>query len=173
MKSALIVIDMLKDFIDTDGCLSLGEAGQGVIEAVRQRIEAARRDGTAVLFVADRHRPGDSEFEMFPQHCLEGTAGAEVIEEIRPRQDEPVISKRRYSAFFGTDLDITLREMGVGHLILVGVCTNICILYTAADARNLGYRVTVPTGAVASFDADAHDWALGQMETVLGVSLES
>lgn len=173
MKKALVVIDMLHDFLAPDGKLTLGDAGTSVISPVAELVKKARGEGMPVVFIADRHRPDDREFEMFPPHCVDGTPGAEIVADLSPRSGEPVISKRRYSAFFGTDLDLTLREKEIGHLVLVGVCTNICVLYTAADARNLGYEVTVPSRAVASFDQDAHGWALHQMSEVLGVNVES
>jgi nicotinamidase-related amidase len=171
LSTALLVIDMLVDFMDEAGALYCGRAARAIIPEVKAQVETARRRGSPVLFVADRHLPGDPEFAMFPPHCVAGTPGAEVVGELRPRPEERVIPKRRFSAFFGTDLDLSLRELGVDHLVLVGVCTNICVLYTAADARMRHYRVTVPAGAVASFDEGAHDWALKQLAAVLGVEV--
>ncbi len=88
-----------------------------------------------------------------------------------PREGDFQVYKRRYSAFFGTDLDLTLRELGVTELELVGVCTQICVLYTAADARMLNYNITVRKECVASFDEDAHAFALKEMEKTLGVKV--
>jgi len=113
----------------------------------------------------------DKEFNLFPPHCLSGTEGANIIEELKPSKNDFIIHKRRYSGFFQTDLDISLREEGIIELELVGVCTNICVLYTAVSARMLDYRVTVLKDAVASFDQGAHDFALRQMKDVLGVEI--
>src|SRR5690606_7700635 len=110
----------------------------------------------------------DSEFQMFTPHCISGTCGCEVVEGIEAQPEDKVVKKRRYSAFFGTDLDIYLREKGVEELYLVGVCTNICVLYTAADARNLGYSVKIFRDGVASFDDQAHEFALAEAERTLG-----
>lgn len=172
MGQALLVIDMLNDFIDPQGTLWVGEAGERLVPALASRLEQAREREIPVIYVADRHLPSDPEFEMFPPHSVEGTWGAEIVPALAPRSEDRVIPKRRYSAFFGTDLDLSLREAGAQELILTGVCTNICVLYTAADARNLGYRVTVPRDLVASFDQEAHRWALKQMESVLGATVE-
>lgn len=168
-KWALLVIDMLRDFVAEDGRLYCGAAASALVERVAGEIAEARRLGMPVIYVCDRHRPGDPEFAMFPAHCLEGSPGAEVVPALAPRPGDVVIPKRRFSGFFATDLDLTLRELGVTGVRLVGVCTNICVLYTAADARMRGYRVEVPRDRVASFDGDAHLWALDQMEKVLGV----
>jgi nicotinamidase-related amidase len=108
---------------------------------------------------------------MFKPHCIKNTKGGEIIDSLAPRPGDYIIPKRRYSAFFGTDLDATLREMNVSELILVGVCTNICVLYTAADARMLNYKVTVIRDGVASFDEEAHKFALREMENTLGVKI--
>ncbi|MEW6523811.1 MAG: isochorismatase family cysteine hydrolase [Bacillota bacterium] len=171
MSQALVVVDMLVDFMDPGGRLFCGAAARTIVPRVAELIEEARRDGTPVIFIADRHLSSDPEFAMFPPHCIAGTQGAEVVDELRPLPAERVIAKRRFSAFYGTDLDLTLRELGVDQLVLVGVCTNICILYTAADACMRHYRVVVPRDAVASFDEDAHGWALRQLETVLGATI--
>ncbi len=168
---ALLVIDMLSDFVDEGGSLYCGPASRAILPFVAGEIERARRAGEPVLFVADRHLADDPEFEMFPPHCVAGTPGAEVVRELSPRAEDVVIPKRRYSAFYGTDLDLHLRELGVGELVLVGVCTNICVFFTAADARMRGYRVTVLRRGVASFDREAHEFALGQMEKVLGAKV--
>lgn len=170
MSKALLIIDMLKDFLDQDGALSIGDSQQ-IIQNVSSRLEQWRAGGNPVIYIMDRHLPDDAEFKMFPPHCLAGEKGGEVVDELAPRQGDILIHKRRYSAFFGTDLDLTLRELGVGELELAGVCTNICVLYTAADARMLNYAVTVRRDCVASFDAEAHAFALTEMEKTLGVKV--
>ncbi|MFY9415579.1 MAG: isochorismatase family cysteine hydrolase [bacterium] len=170
-KRALLVIDMLKDFIEPEGSLYVGKAGEAIIEPVAREIRRFREAGEPVIYVCDQHLATDPEFAMFPAHCVRGTRGAEVIDQLKPREEELVIPKRRYSAFFGTDLDLCLRELGVEELVLVGVCTNICVLYTACDARMRNYKVTVLKDGVASFDEEAHRFALEQMENVLGVQV--
>ncbi|MFO7294708.1 MAG: isochorismatase family cysteine hydrolase [Clostridia bacterium] len=171
-KKALLVIDMLNDFVKPDGALYIGEAAQRVAKEVEAIIDKARQEGMPVIYICDNHRADDAEFNMFKSHCVKGTKGAEIVEELAPQPGDYIIPKRRYSAFFGTDLDATLREMGVSELVLVGVCTNICVLYTAADARMLNYDVTVVRNAVASFSEEAHEFALKEMESTLGVKVE-
>lgn len=168
---ALLVIDMLNDFIKPEGALYIGPAAEKVVPAVRSRLDDFRDKREPVIFICDRHLTGDLEFEMFPPHCLEGEPGAEVIGELAPLSGERLIYKRRYSAFFGTELDLTLRECGISELELTGVVTNICVLYTAADARALNYRVTVHRGAVAGIKEENHRFALQEMKETLGVSV--
>lgn len=168
VNKALVVIDMLEDFLSPAGNLYVGPEAGRVTRTVAEELARAREAGWPVIFVCDAHLPGDKEFAMFPAHCLCGTSGAAVVSELKPRPGEPVLAKRRFSAFFGTDLDLTLRERGIEELVLVGVCTNICILFTAADARMLNYEVTVIGRATGSFDKAAHEFALQQMDSVLG-----
>jgi nicotinamidase-related amidase len=173
MMKALLVIDMLKDFILPDGKLSVGSAGMAIVPHIHRAMEKSRQLGEQLIFICDSHRADDAEFEIFPPHCIGRSGGDEIIDELSPQETDLVIYKRRYSAFFATELDLTLRELGVTELTLTGVCTNICVLYTAADARNLGYRVNVIREAVTSFDQDAHDFALAELEKTLGVTIIS
>ena len=168
---ALLVIDMLRDFIDADGALTVGEAGSALIPLIAKKVAEFKAAGEPVFFIADNHEADDSEFDMFPPHCVAGTRGSDIVDGIGFEASDRVIHKRRYSAFFGTDLDISLREKGVDEVHLVGVCTNICVLYTAADARNLGYKVVIYEAGVASFDDGAHGFALQEARTTLGCTV--
>jgi len=170
-KKALLIIDMLNDFIQPDGALYIGKSAERVAAEIQRIIKEAREEEMPVIYICDCHRTDDAEFQMFKPHCIKNTKGGEIIDSLAPRPGDYIIPKRRYSAFFGTDLDATLREMNVSELILVGVCTNICVLYTAADARMLNYKVTVIKDGVASFDEEAHKFALREMENTLGVKI--
>ncbi len=170
MAKALLIIDMLRDFLEQEGALYIGDSKK-LIQNVNTRLREYRHQGDPVFYIMDRHLPHDAEFKMFPTHCLAGEWGSEVVDILSPRQGDFLVYKRRYSAFFGTDLDLTLRELGVKELELVGVCTQICILYTAADARLRLYDVTVKREYVASFDEQAHAFALAEMEKTLGVKV--
>ena len=173
MSQVLLVIDMLNDFVLPGAPLEV-PATRAILPALRRRLEAARAEGTPVVFVCDAHAPDDPEFRRmnWPPHAVRGTSGAEVVAELAPRPQEPVVPKTTYSGFFGTALDATLRELGAEEVVLTGCVTNICVLYTAADAAMRGYRVRVPADAVASLDEAEGAFALAQMERVLGVTVE-
>jgi nicotinamidase-related amidase len=168
---ALLVIDMLKDFIDLDGALSTGPAGKDIIKFVKEKMVDFRGNNDPIVFICDNHEIDDKEFDMFPSHCVAGSSGSKIIEELDVRKTDKIIRKRRYSAFYGTDLDLYLREKGVDEIYLVGVCTNICVLYTAADARNISYKVNIYKDGVASFDKEAHKFALKEAESTLGCKI--
>ena len=136
------------------------------IQALLERETAA---GSAILFVSDHHDPDDLEFQVFPVHCVKGTAEPEVIPELAGYlTGDNLIPKNRYSGFFNTDLSRRLEQLRPDQVIVCGVCTDICVLYTTADARNRDYAVAVPADCVATFDPAAHAWALGHLQNILG-----
>jgi len=170
MTKAILVVDMLRGFLEPGYPLYCGEGARRIIPNIQSLLEREIAEGSKVFFICDHHTPDDPEFEMFPPHCIEGTAEAEIVPELSKYPGE-VIPKRRYSSFFETDLDQRLAKMAPEKLIVCGVCTHICILHTVADARNRDYAVEVPTDCVASFDHAAHQFALEHMEETLGASL--
>lgn len=167
-EKALLIIDMLNDFILPNGLLTVGETGEKIIASVANEIQKARDENIPVIYVCDNHRHDDPEFKVWPPHCVIGSPGAQVIKELAPKPGDYFIPKRRFSGFFETQLDLTLRELGVKELTLTGVCTNICVLYTACDARMRNYQVNVVRDAVATFDPNSHEFAIGEMIKTLG-----
>ena len=170
MSNVVLVVDMVVGFMEPGHNLYCGDESREIIPRVQELIERERADGGDVIFICDTHDPDDLEFQMFPVHCVRGTEEAEVIAELRGYEGE-TIRKRRYSAFFETDLEDRLARLNPDKVIVCGVCTDICVMHTAADARNRDYAVEVRTDCVASFDAEAHRYALRHMEMILGAKL--
>jgi nicotinamidase-related amidase len=170
MSSALLIIDMLNDFVHPNGVL-YSPLSARTIPYIRERLLSAREKGLRVFYICDSHLKDDKEFDRFPPHCVKGTWGAQIVDELAPIDRERIIEKRRYSGFLGTDLDISLKELGINELIITGVVTNICVLYTSYDARMLGYKVIIPRNCVASFSEELHRFALNELENTLGVEL--
>ena len=171
-RQALLVIDMLHDFLDPGGSLYCGDQAREIIPKVRDLIEAHRRAGSAIIFLTDWHAPDDKEFRMFPPHAVAGEHGAEIIPELEVKDGDHVIRKTRFSAFYGSDLGRVLESEGVEEIHMSGVCTSICVMDTTSDARNRDYPVVIHTRAVADFDQEAHEFSLKRMEKVLGARLE-
>ena len=174
MANAVLVVDMVRGFLEPGHNLYCGDAARGIIGPVRGLLEREAAAGAAILFISDHHRPDDLEFRMFPVHCVIGTAETEVIPELAEWVAEDggnVIPKNRYSGFFGTDLAERLAALDPEQVIICGVCTDICVLHTTADARNRDYAVTVPADCVASFDGDAHRHALTHIGRILGAQV--
>lgn len=170
MPNVVIVADMVRGFCEEGHNLYVGPSIREIIPRIRRLLQEEREKGVHIIFLADTHEPDDLEFQMFPPHCIRGTEEPEVIPELREFADE-IIPKRRFSGFFGTNLEKRLQELGPDRVIIVGDCTNICVYFTAADARARDYNVEVPADCVATFDPRAHAFALEQMEKVLGVKV--
>jgi nicotinamidase-related amidase len=167
---ALLVIDMLRDFVEEDGPLPV-PAARGIVKAINKEIRGARERKEPVIFVCDSHRKDDEEFRLYPPHCITGTKGAEVVDELEMHKGDKIVKKTRFSAFYRTRLTRLLRARRIDALTLTGVLTDICVMYTAGDATMRGYRVRVPKGCVASLSDERHEGALRHMKEVLGVEV--
>jgi len=168
----VIVVDMLRGFLEPGYPLDCGDAARAIIPTVRRTIEEERARGATIFWVADNHAPDDKEFAMFPPHCIRGSAEAEIIPALADLVDPAnVFPKTRYSGFYGTDLEARLARLRPDVITVLGVCTDICVLHTVADARNRDYAVVIPANGVATFDRQAHRFALDHMRRVLGATV--
>ena len=150
MHSALVVLDMLNDFVD--GVLG-NPAAKEIVGPISSIAGHARTsDEWLVVFANDAHHLSDVEFGVFPPHAMAGTTGAAVIDELRPEPADLVVEKRFYSAFTETDLDNILRSHDVGRLVLVGQHTDCCVRHTAYDAFVRGYELAVCPDATTVFE---------------------
>ncbi|MEW6622715.1 MAG: isochorismatase family cysteine hydrolase [Bacillota bacterium] len=173
-EKILFVIDMLNDFIRQEGKLSCGEDAEQIVPFVTSKVREFLGEGYPVVFIKDAHMVDDYEFNRFPTHCVKETWGADLIEELYPYEVDPkayCVEKQRYSAFYGTNLEEILSAVKPKEVYVVGVCTNICVLYTVEELCNRDYNVYVFRQGVASFDSGAHGFALQQMENVLGAEI--
>jgi len=169
-KKALIIIDMLNDFVLPGATLEV-PGNRKIIPNIGREIIKAREEGVPVIYLCDAHAPDDKEFTMWPRHAVKGTKGAQVVDELEPEPKDTVVEKISYSAFFDTRLEEVLKSSGTEEIILMGCVTNICILYTAYDLVSRGYKVTVPKDCVAGLDKEGHEFALKQMEKILKVKV--
>lgn len=167
---ALIVVDMQKDFCYRNGALYIENAEQ-IFEATKRVVDEARRRGMRIIFTQDWHRSDDEEFKLWPKHCVMNTWGAEIIDELKPREEDYFVKKRRYSAFFATDLDLTLRELKIEKVFICGVATNICVLHTAGDAAIRGYKVAVIKDCTKALSDYDYEYALRHMKNVFNAEI--
>lgn len=172
MARAVIAVDMQKGFMSPEGALYCGDEARRIIEPLRRRVEGERETGATIFFTQDCHAEDDREFAIFPPHCVEGSGEEEIIDELRDLAAEArTITKRRYSAFFDTDLSEQLAQLRPEAVVVTGVCTDICVMHTVAGLRNRDFPVEVPADCVASFEAEQHEWALGHMQKILGAEI--
>lgn len=181
-KRALINVDYTVDFVADEGALTCGEPGQQIEAKVVSLTKEFIERGDFTVFAVDVHIEGDvlhPETKLFPPHNIAGTEGRDlygglgkVYEDHKDKDNVYYLDKTRYSAFAGTDLDLHLRMRGIDEVHIIGVCTDICVLHTAVDAYNRGYKIVIHKDAVASFNPAGHEWALGHFTGSIGAVVE-
>jgi nicotinamidase-related amidase len=171
-KEALLILDMLNDFVLPGAPLEVPETRR-IIPAIKREIEQARREGKPVIYVCDAHAADDREFSKFgwPAHAVKGTSGGQVVDELKPEAGDIIVEKTSYAGFYKTRLDGILKDLGIDSLRLTGTVTHICILFTAYDAVVRDYAVTVVEDGVAGIEKEDHYAALRIMKKVLGVRI--
>ncbi len=157
-RIAIIVVDMIKDNVDTDSHFSMGEEARKLIPRIQKLLEIARDIGAPVVFANDSFLPDDFIFKEggSKPHAIIGTEGAKVITEFGPDDSDIIVEKRRFSAFMGTDLDISLREMGVDTIAVAGIGTPVCVLTTTLDGLAHDLKVIMLEDCCASYRPDDH-----------------
>ena len=184
--TALVVVDVQNDFCHADGLIGgLGadvSAAQEIVPRLMLLVDRARTVGAAVIWlqlvntelttsaVADdqrrRTRPGTDLI------CRAGTWGAELYR-VEPAEGEPIVTKRRYSGFVDTELELILRSRGISTLVLCGVATNVCVESTARDAYMRDYYVVVVDDCAAAYDPATHAAALRNVDHHFGLVVRS
>ncbi|MDQ0268417.1 cysteine hydrolase family protein [Cytobacillus purgationiresistens] len=168
MKKALINIDYTNDFVT--GALPCGQPAIEIENEINRITKQFIDEGEYTVFAIDLHHEDDPyhpETPLYPPHNIEGTEGRNLYGKLDALYDKNQSSdhvvwmdKTRYSAFAGTDLEMKLRERNITEVHLVGVCTDICVLHTAVDAYNKGFKIIIYENATASFNQIGHEWAL-------------
>ena len=169
--TAVLVVDMLADFCLPGGKMVL-PGYEKLLAPQNDVIRTLRAAGGTVIYIVDAHRPqlrGDREFLKRTPHCIEGTPGCDIVPELDRDPSDIVVLKRRFSGFFNTDLDLTLRDMMVDTVIVMGVVTNICVRSTVHDAFFQGYRVIVPQDCCAATGPREQVSTLYDISTHFGV----
>lgn len=164
----VLVIDMINDFVT--GKFE-NDRAKRIIPNIEKLLESARSSGRPVIYVSDSHPEGDHEFSIWGSHAISGTEGSEVVPHLEPNDDDYTLKKRKYSAFFETELDSILEDLDAETLILTGVLTHICIQHTAADAFYRGYDLIVPNGCVEDLSDEENEAALEFLEENYGAEI--
>jgi ureidoacrylate peracid hydrolase len=169
-RTAVLVVDMLNDFLEYGGAMVLS-GGKVLYEPINRLLEHARQSELPIIWVCDEHPVmDDAEFEKRIPHCIAGSWGAEVVDALDVRDHDYRVRKRRYSGFFETDLDLRLRELKAESLIVTGLSTNICVRSTIHDAFFLRYQVIVPEDCVAATSKREQESTLYDIETHYGLT---
>ncbi len=165
-KTALLVIDMINDFVKPGAPRENPEIREKLIPRLKKLILHCRAKGIPVIYACHTHRKDGSDLGVLAQALpgteisfIRGSEGVEVYAEIKPEEGDIVIEKHKYGAFYGTELELILRSMGKDTLIITGTATNLSCETAARDATNRDFKVVFPSdGNVAR---DLHDMGWG------------
>lgn len=174
MTQALIIVDMLNDFVNDGGALYCGDHVKTTINNIKSKMEEYRAKDLPIIFLCDNHRENDVEFERFPKHCVKGTYGAEIVAPLTPNKNHPktiIVPKTRFSGFFKTNLEDIINSLKVNQIEVCGVCTHICVMDTVAHFANMDIKTVVDKGCVADFNQDAENAAISRMEFIYGTTI--
>src|SRR5688500_2372431 len=166
-EAALVMIDVINDLEFGDGRKLLRYALPMAMKVCR--LQKPRKDaGMPTIYVNDNFGRWQSNFQALLEHCLDdGVRGEAVVEKLVPDDDDYFVLKPKHSGFFSTTLDTLLRYLGTKRIILTGIATNICVLFTANDAYMRDFEIFIPSDCVASNTVEENRWALRQMKTIL------
>jgi nicotinamidase-related amidase len=153
MRPALIIVDMIKGNEPF-----FNENHTEIIPTIKKTAEKCRELKIPVIYANDSYIESDWIFNFMKKHAVRGTNGVEVIDALTPEKGDIVLEKRRFSAFFRTDLDITLRELGVDTVAIAGINTHVCVLATAFDAVSNDFRAIILEDCCASHKKEIHDF---------------
>jgi nicotinamidase-related amidase len=175
MRGCIIVVDMLEDVVAEGHTLPITPHARAIVPVINELCRWARARGWPVVFACDSFLPDDFIFrgKMKP-HCLLGTPGAEPVADLERTTDDVVLRKRRFSAFFKTDLDRTLRSWEVDTVVVCGIATHVCVATTALDAVSHDFAAIIVEDGCAAYRPEIHRTALelyrrGPLEPLLQV----
>ena len=158
MRPAIVIVDMLKDTFNDEHKLPITPLARAITANTNHLTEFARSRSIPVIFAMDSFLPGDFIFQgKMNEHSIRGTEGAEVTDELVQCDTDLFLPKRRFSAFFKTDLDQTLRLYGVDTIAITGLATHWCVLTTAMDALSHDFRAYIIEDCCASFNQEIHE----------------
>jgi nicotinamidase-related amidase len=172
-RICLLIIDMQYDFLDASSPLFV-RGGPSIISNIEKILNYFRENNQLVIFVKRLHRSDGSDvdkqrtalFRNTGGFLVEGSRGAEIIDQLKPLPSEIVITKKRWSAFFHTELDLMLRREKIENLIICGIQTPNCIRTTFTDAISLDYNVIVLEDGTASNTINVQKSNLFDMENI-------
>ena len=158
---AVLVLEMQRDLILKESVLDFGEVGRAIVPKIKKLLDAARERKVPVIYTSLYATPGDPIFENFPVlHCIPGTEGIEIIDELKPKEGDYVVNTYRMNAFLFSNLEYLLRVLGVDTLIITGVSTNTGCLLTAMEAFQRGFAVIIASDGCATYKEERHQSAL-------------
>ncbi len=166
--AVLLILDMISDFRFPDGA-AVARAARRIAPSIRKLRERATAAGIATIYVNDNLGRWRSDSTELMKRCTGSRArGRDIVEQLAPRATDYFILKPRHSAFYATPLEVLLNHLGARCLIVTGVSSHQCVLFTANDAHVRNYEIVVPSDCIGSPDNGQTRFALKYFDSVLG-----
>jgi nicotinamidase-related amidase len=170
---ALLLIDVINDLEFGDGEKLLPHALEMARHLARLK-QRAKQTGIPAIYANDNFGKWQSDFQRLLEHCLDDNVrGREIARLLHPDDDDYFVLKPKHSGFFSTTLDTLLRYLGTRTLIITGIATDICILFTANDAYMRDFKLFIPADCVAAVDPQSNAATLAYMERVLKADIRT
>lgn len=168
-KTALLIVDMINkmDFEGGENLLEQTLSITGPLSALKKEM---KNKGAPIIYVNDNFGLWQDDVHQVLEECKKGR-GKPVVEKMTPEEDDYFIIKPKHSGFFGTQLDILLKQLEIEHLVITGVAGDICVLFTANDAYMRDYSLWVPSNCVASESEEGNQNALNIIERSLSTDI--
>ncbi len=165
-ETAIIVVDMQNDFVKEDGNLFVPDA-QLTVPKINSMLESGRKKNVKIAYTQDTQFEGDPEWEIWPKHAEKDSWGWEIIDELKPQNDELICVKNRYDGFYETWLDHFLTRLWkIKNVVIVGTVANICVLHTAASAGLRWFNIIVPADGISALTEFDQAMTLRQVSTL-------
>jgi nicotinamidase/pyrazinamidase len=155
MRPAIVVVDMLKDAFKRRDLPATQEYLR-ILPKIKALLAEAKKLGIPIIYACDSFLENDFIFKGKHSYSIRGTEGAEIVEDLRPTKEDQILLKRRFSAFYKTDLDQTLRLLGVDTVVITGINTHVCVYATAMDSVCNDFYAIVLEDCSASRDREIH-----------------
>ena len=166
-RYALVLVDVINE-LEFRGAGKLAPKALAMARRIAALKERAIRAGVPIIYVNDNFKQWRSDFRMLVDRCLHGGVRGEAVARLlAPGEDDYFVLKPLHSGFHATTLDLLLRELGASRLVICGMATEGCVLFTASDAYIRGFEVIVPRDGCASESAPRHRNALDIMRKML------
>ena len=166
-KVVLLIIDMISDF-EFEDAEKLFDSALSAAHRISELKRAAKKAEVPVIYINDNFGKWQEDFRKITEKNLKAEVrGSEIVRLLKPQPDDYYALKPKHSAFYSTPLDLILAQLESEIIILTGISTDICILFTANDAYMRGYKIIIPTDCVAATDAQENETALKYIKRVL------
>lgn len=172
-STALLIIDMINTLDFPEGKALLRHA-LPVAENILKMKKKLKKKGIPVIYLNDHYGHWRDDWKKVFEHCTEADCtGRKLSAMMKPEDDDYFLLKPKHSGFFGTQLDVLLKDLGVKKLIMTGLAGNVCVLFTANDAHMRDYEIHVPENGIASNTKRDNDYALNQLRDVFGIETKA